>query len=139
LGYWVEDKYFYSSGDLEEIVVSYKYIMAEGLLNLDFSGPTVYGGEYASHLIMSAKVDLDRALDHIGSGHWSGTNWGNKESDFKLRNYRHFGKMQQIIIAQILGWDESDSHELEQMGFYDIKDLRYRAYKAMCRFLNEGI
>ena len=73
------------------------------------------------------KADFDMALKSIGKGEWAG------KID-KFKDYKYYGRLQQIVIADILGIDD---YELEGMGFYDIPRLRGYAYYLMCKSLNE--
>lgn len=81
---------------------------------------------------LSTKIDFDRALDVMGRGHWSGTGFGDGAKDNKFKTYRSFGRLQQVVIADIIGITDG---ELEQVGFYDIERLRGWAYGAMSSFL----
>jgi len=82
--------------------------------------------------MLSTKIDFDRALDAIGRGHWSGTGFGDDAKDNKFKTYRSFGRLQQVVIADIIGIRD---WELEQRGFYDIERLKGMAYSAMVSFL----
>lgn len=73
------------------------------------------------------KADFDVSLSAIGKGHWVGI----VSSDF--RTYRYFGKAQRVVIADILGITD---WELKQLGFYQIPQLRGKAYRWMTDFLN---
>ena len=76
------------------------------------------------------KADFDMALDAVGFGKWRGID----VVEFKY--YRHFGKYQRAVIADIL---EVSDKELTRLGFYDIFKLKHIAYSKMCRYLNEGV
>lgn len=73
------------------------------------------------------KADFDLALTAIGKGHW----FGIVNSNF--RAFRYFGKAQQIVIADILGITD---YELRGLGFYQVSQLRGRAYRWMANYLN---
>jgi len=90
------------------------------------------GGETTTHpfSIAEYKADFDRALDDLGRGHWSGDNISPL-----FKSYRGFGRLQRIVIADIIGVEDS---ELEAMGFYSIPRLRGLAYWRMKQFLNGG-
>ena len=73
------------------------------------------------------KADFDLSLSAIGKGHWTGI----VNPDF--RAYRYFGKAQQVVIADIIGITD---YELRGLGFYQIGQLRGRAYRWMANYLN---
>lgn len=73
------------------------------------------------------KADFDVSLSAIGKGHWTGI----VNSDF--RAYRHFSRMQQVVVADIIGITD---YELKAWGFYKISQLRSRAYREMASYLN---
>ena len=72
------------------------------------------------------RVDFDSALCSIGQGEWDG-----RLADFKY--YRNFGKLQRVIIADILGVTDK---ELARLGFWSVPKLRGLGYFMMKRFLN---
>ena len=78
--------------------------------------------------IAEYKADFDMALNSIGRGHWAGQVNGSK-----LKDFRHFGRLQKVIICDILG---IDSRELESQGFTKIPQLRGYGYYLMAKFLN---
>jgi len=73
------------------------------------------------------KADFDRVLTSIGKGNWQGC------TSHKFKDYKGFGKLQRIVIADILGIHDG---ELQGMGFYQLPQLRGRAYKRMVEVLN---
>lgn len=77
--------------------------------------------------IAEYKADFDLSLSAVGKGHWTGI----VNSDFGA--YRYFGKAQQVVIADIIGIRDN---ELAMLGFYQIRQLRGRAYRWMANFLN---
>ena len=75
------------------------------------------------------KADFDMALNSIGKGNWTGI------ISYQFKDYKHFGRLQQIVIAIILGIPD---YELEGLGFYDILRLKGYAFYLMAKYLNEG-
>ena len=77
--------------------------------------------------IAEYKADYDMALDYIGRGDWFGelTEW---------RDYKYYGRLQKIIIAQMLSLGEGF---LESQGFTDVPRLRGTAYSRMMEYLNK--
>lgn len=78
---------------------------------------------------VSSKIDFDMALDAIGKGHWT----GKLDEIVKFGQFRGFGRMQQVVIADIVGIKD---WELERLGFYNIDWLRRSAYRKMADHLN---
>ena len=118
---WNGNEYFYSKHTLRTIAANYLNIY-EGLplsLNEEVVNPWALA-EY--------KADFDMALRNIGRGRWIG-----EKGEFK--SFRHYGRLQQIIIADIMGIDD---YELEDLGFYDISRLKGYAYYLMQIYLNGG-
>jgi len=76
--------------------------------------------------IISYKIDFDRALSAIGREPWHGL----ISEEFK--NYRHYGRLQRLVIADIL---QVTDGELAQ-SFRDIPKLKGIAYRRMADFLN---
>jgi len=117
---WVNDIYFYSVRTLKVIAANYNTIY-EGLpLSLSFEVVNPFNlAEY--------KVDFDQALSAIGRGKWEGIT-----SD-KISGYKGFGRLQKLIIAEVLGvLDE----ELRGLGFENPARLRGYAYYLMAKYLN---
>ena len=113
--------YFYSVGTLKDIAACYSQ---EGI---EFHRHKIYRyTDLDPWSVAEYRADFDRALNGIGRGHWDGT-----IHEFKF--YRHFGRLQQIIIADIVGITDN---ELTGLGFYQIPQLRGRAYKWMANYLN---
>lgn len=73
------------------------------------------------------KADFDLSLAAIGKGDWRGL------GDTNFRAYCYYGRMQQVVIADILGITD---RELSGLGFYRIPRLRGLAYKWMANCLN---
>ena len=119
---WVNDIYYYSAGILKAIAESYDSIYEDGLL---------LANHYISYLyaIAEYKADFDRALLEIGKGEWGGLTSQN------LKDYRYYGRLQQVIIADILGITDC---YLAGLGFYDIPKLRGLAYYRMAERLNSN-
>ena len=80
--------------------------------------------------IAEHKADFDMSLREIGRGNWQG------ELDPVFRNYNYYGRLQRIIIAQMLNVEES---YLERLGFTDIPRLRGTAYSRIAEYLNGGV
>jgi len=76
--------------------------------------------------ISDEKLDFDKALDSIGKGCWQGIDSVN------FSDYNHFGRLQQVVIADILGVEDC---ELEKIGLKQIQQLKGRAYKWMLNYL----
>lgn len=77
--------------------------------------------------IAEYKADFDMALSTIGRSKWQGL------EGYLLKDYQNFGRLQQLVIADILGVEDNT---LEVMGFYDIPRLRGWAYSQMSKVLN---
>ena len=119
---WIKDEFIYTKGILKAIAENYSDIYS----GLPLSWKTEV---YNPWLIAEYKADFDRALSALGKGHWN----NNHSSEFK--NYKHFGRLQQIIIADIIGIKDD---ELEGLGFYNLLSLRRYAYWLMIQYLNTG-
>lgn len=120
---WVNDKFFYTKRLLRVIVQNYSTIY-DGLplsLSEEVTNPWALA-EY--------KADFDMALKGIGKGEWSG-----QISGCRFKEFKGYGRLQQIIIADILNIDE---RQLVGLGFWDIPRLRGYAYYLMCQQLNGG-
>ena len=117
---WNIDKlhYTYTVGTLKAIAFCYTDIYLIGFHRT----MNPYG-------IAEYKADFDMALDSIGKGHWQ-----DLYSIF-FRSYRYYGKAQQVVIADVLGITD---WELQAYGFYQIPQLRGKAYKWMADFLNNS-
>ncbi len=130
MGHWLEDDvtYVYSQRELRRVAYYYT--------DYAKSGPPrpTYKRQDIERDRLSSKIDFDRALDAIGRGHWSGTHFVDSESRF--RDYRSFGEMQQIVIADIMFDEMVVNTELERRGFYDVDRQRRKAYRAMANWLN---
>ena len=85
---WVDNVYFYSVRTLKVIAENYKAI---------YDGLPLYYEVYNPFKLAEFKADFDRALSAIGRGKWTGINGS------KISNYRGFGKLQKVVIADIIG------------------------------------
>lgn len=118
------DRFTYTTGLLKGIAMGYASI---------YMGLELGTGYHVSNpwAIAEFKADFDTALRGIGKGKWPGL--------IALRPfgyYRRYGRLQQIIIADILGVGDYDLWS--NSGFYRIPQLRGYAYYLMARVLNEG-
>ena len=76
--------------------------------------------------VVEYKSDFDRAFNQIGRGEMGElTEW---------RDYKYFGRLQRILIAQMLSLGEGF---LESQGFTDVPRLRGTAYSRMMEVLNK--
>ncbi len=120
------EPYFYSVGVLKDIVASYDHIYQ----GIDFYKRRIYRYTDTNPLsIAEYKADFDRALGNIGRGKWDGN------PSYCFRDYREYGRLQQIIISAIIGISD---YELEGLGFWDISRLRGYAFYLMKLYLNGG-
>lgn len=118
---WIKNEYIYTKKLLKAIAGNYQLIY-EGL-------PLSWKTEiYNPWSIAEYKADFDIALDSIGRGYWAGELNGSN-----LADYKRFGYLQRIVIADILG---KSNKELSGLGFYQISQLRGRAYRWMANRLN---
>ena len=85
---WVDDTYFYSVRTLKVIAWSYRTI---------YEGLPLYYEVHNPFKLAEYKADFDRALSAIGRGKWTGINGS------KISNYRGFGRLQKVVIADIIG------------------------------------
>jgi len=116
---WINDTYFYSKRTLKTIAENYTTL---------YDGLPLRSEVTNLWSLAEFKADFDIALSSIGRGKWSG-------EILQFKEYRHFGRLQQIVIADILGIDD---YELEGLGFYSIPRLRGYAYYLMVTHLNRG-
>ena len=118
---WVGDKFYYSTGLLKSLAANYTKI---------YEGCRVSWrrDEYNLWALAEYKADFDIALRSIGKGHWTG-DIANKN----FKDFIQFGKLQRLIIADILGVDD---YELGLSGFYRIPQLRGYAFFLMKPYLN---
>ncbi len=125
MGHWEEDNFIYSPGDLKRIAYNYK----------DYTCPQMpcpsidNCKDRLARDILSLKIDFDRALNHLGRGDWRGTNPEDIVTEFPF--YRYYGRYQQVIIADVIGIDDSELHD-----FTDLSRIKGRAYRKMCDYLN---
>ncbi len=119
---WRDGEFFYSKRLLKTIADNYCTI---------YDGLPVFLGKEITDLFSIAeyKADFDIGLKGIGRGHWTG-----QLMDYKY--YHNYGKLQRIIIADILGIDDD---ELTRLGFWGISQLKGFAYYSMTRVLNGGL
>jgi len=85
---WVDDTYFYSVKTLKIIAWSYRTI---------YEGLPLYYEVHNPFKLAEFKADFDRALSAIGRGKWTGIKGS------KISNYRGFGRLQKVVIADIIG------------------------------------
>lgn len=130
---WItETEYQYTPGLLKKISFSYDTIY-DGIVIRQWSeivdGETVGRERRVSDpwLIAEHKADFDLALSAIGRRHWEGITSSN------LSDYKNFGVLQRMVISDILGIPDE---ELMGLGFYQIPQMKGRAYKWMAKFLN---
>lgn len=121
-------RYFYTRGMLYAITRSYKNLYTVGIEIVIAVDIVARIGEPLS--VMEFKADYDLALRSIGRGDWRGLT----SPDFGY--YKHFGKQQQTVIADLLGISD---YELQGRGFYQIDQLRGSAYSRMLAFLNNSL
>lgn len=140
MGYWIEDKYYYTRAELQDIAGHYKDYLDTKVggqaydKTRSFSHYNVDQSKDAVRLdMLSSKIDFDRALNAMGRGHWSGMHFGDNEKDLEFKTYRGFSRKQRIVIAEILGVGD---YVLEQQGFYDIDRYRKLVYIIMANWLN---
>ena len=113
---WINDVFYYSIGNLKGIAEHYE---------------SLYTDAHTASLYEVAllKADFDRALNNIGRGKWNGL------ISLGFKDYRHYGRLQQVVIAHILGISD---RKLESRGFWNVKDMRSVAYQRMRNILNNG-
>lgn len=112
--------FYYSVGVLKYISANYSRIYQEGI---EIYGHGIYRyTDTNPWSIAEYKADFDTALTGIGKGKWEGKING---------DFRNYGRLQKIIISDIMGDDEL-------AGFYDIPRLRGYAYYLMKCFLNNN-
>ncbi len=118
---WINDyTYCYTPSILKSIAGSYSSIYEVGI---EISFHSIYN----LYAIAEYKADFDMALSAIGKGSWTGLESPN------FNYYKYCGRLQRIVIADILGIGD---YELEAWGFYQIPQLRGRAYSRMAENLN---
>ena len=116
---WKGDQYFYSKRTLRTIAENYP--LSDGL-------PTFWGQITNPWALAEYKADFDMALNSIGRGRWVGLD------GLKFKDYRYYGMLQQIVIADIFGVSDE-----KLVGFYNtswIPRLRSYAYFKMMEYLN---
>jgi len=128
---WKDDEYIYTNNVLEGIAKSYKHIYScieietkEIVVKTEKKVAVIYN----PWSIAEYKADFDMALNSIGKGRWTGDIEGKE-----FRDYKRFGRLQVIVVADIYGGDD---YELEGIGFFDIPRLRGYAYYLMAIALN---
>ena len=118
---WIENQFFYTKRLLKTIAGNYVTL---------YDGLPSWGGQITNPWALAEyKADFDIALNGIGKGKWQGID------NHQFRDFRHYGRLQQIIIADIMGMDD---YTLEVYGFYSVPRLRGYAYYLMCLRLNGG-
>ena len=122
---WINNEFIYTKRILQAIAENYTDIY----MSIYYSGGEIHEGIVVNPLI-DYKIDFDMALNSIGAGHWVGD-----VEKTKFENYRYFGKLQRVVIADIYG---ITNWELERLGFYRIPNLKSIAYGRMVRCLNDG-
>lgn len=85
--------------------------------------------------IAEFKADFDMALNKLGQSRYPSRapHWTGEIKTMQFSDCKWFGRLQQIVIADILGMDD---YELAGLGFYDIPRLRGYAYHLMKTYLN---
>lgn len=118
----MENQYYYSVGTLKDIAACYS---EEGI---EFYSKHIYRyTDVDPWSVAEYRADFDRALNSIGKGIWT----GNIANDFRV--YKYYGNLQRVVIADIMGITDD---ELSKLGFYQIGQLRGRAYRWMANYLN---
>jgi len=117
---WINDTYFYTPGILKAIARGYVSLYEDGLLLANYRVDYLYA-------IAEFKADFDMSLSAIGRTKWDSLS----SADFG--DYRHYGRLQRVVIADIL---DIPDYKLEGWGFYDIPRLRGTAYSRMVENLN---
>ena len=114
-----QEQYRYTSDALRTIARYYGHI---------YDGLPVNGLTLNPWSLAEFKADFDLALRRIGRGRWTGNN---ESCDF--RHYRSYGRLQRVIIADILGvpWQE-----MLRLGFTRLAWVRSFGYGLMARHLN---
>ena len=117
---WINDQFYYSKKLLRVIAENYTSIY-NGL-------PRLHSEVVNLWELAELKADFDMALNSIGRGKWDG-----KMGCFK--DYKYFGRLQQIVIADVFGVNDD---YLGGLGFWDISKMRSYAYYLMYCYLNGG-
>jgi len=119
---WYNDDYVYTPGILRGIATSYHHIYQRiEWYTKARSEPIVINDP---QVLVEYKIDFDRALNEIGRGTWTGN------YDIAIKT---FGRLQGVVIADI---NEIEDSELEVFGYYQIPQMKGRAYSRMSEFLN---
>lgn len=139
---WINDftVYEYTSSFLRKIAISYDHIR-QGIVTYTWvEGDTSYERRIMNPWeIAEYEADFENALSAIGRGYWNGV------TGLKTSDYRDFGRLQKVVIADILLPGELHGHnisssladsELEGLGFYRIPQVRGYAYHLMSSRLN---
>ena len=119
---WVNDfqEFYYSKRLLQTIAANYARLYDDGLSVLNGVITDLFS-------LAEFKADFDMALSAIGRGHWTDIISG------RLSDYRGFGKLQLMVVSDILGVPDG---ELEVLGYFQIPQMRGRAYSWMAKNLN---
>ncbi len=135
---WIGDEFRYSRWLLERIAKSYEHIYDRIVLStytIILDGYVVerersIAGEL---VLIEYKADFDRALEGLGHSRYPSRTPKLDLTKTEFKNYYKYSRLQQIVIADILGIDDT---ELMDKGFYDIPRLRGYAYSLMAKGLN---
>ena len=95
---WIDGKYYYSVRVLKAIASNYAQIY-EGI---SFNGHTVVN----PWSLAEYKADFDIALSAIGKGRWGG-----------IKSKGNFGRLQKVIIADILGIKDYVNRVSQMRGY----------------------
>jgi len=130
LGYWMRDymRYRYTATQLAIIADNYGEYAKMAKPPYPQATP-----KQIAHDVLSSKIDFDRALNALGKGKWDGLAWYEGTQETNLNSYKDCGVKQLVVIADILGYSDSD---LEVRGVYDVILMREIAYKDMASYLN---
>jgi len=130
---WKGDEYVYSKKILKKVAGNYEHIYDRIVLAVYTVILDGYKVERewcirGEQVLIEYKADFDMALNELGKGRWTGEIEG-----CEFRDFRYFGRLQQVVIADVYGIDDAT---LEDMGFYNIPKLRGLAYWRMTQLLN---
>lgn len=115
---WKNDVYIYSKRMLRNIALNYANL---------YDGLPIPSGQIMDEWALTEYlVDFDRALREIGRGDWDG-------HLVEFKEYHSFGKLQRIVIADIMGITDE---ELFRLHFVNLPQLRGSAYYLMAINLN---
>ena len=137
---WVNNEFKYSKWLLERIAKSYKHIYDRIVLDtytMIVDGYTVERERIiqGEQNLIEYKVDFERALSKLGQSRYPTRSPKLDLSSCEFKNYSHYSRLQQIIIASILGIQDE---ELMDRGFYRIPNMKMIAYSLMAKYLNSA-